>query len=149
MEVQDPSEIQDEFEKRVRRAVWATVTTVDGILHPIWEGTTAWIATGPNSFKAKHLAKNPYVFVSYRDPQHELVFAECKAEWAGDPDEKEPVWDLVKSQAEPYGYDPGLFFKAGPRDPSFGALRLTPWRIELFSIKHMMQGAHATVWRPA
>ena len=77
-----------------------------------------------------------------------MVFAECKGEWVDDPDEKERVWNLVKSQPEPYGYDPDLFFKGGPRDPGFGALRLTPWRIELYSIKDMMQGAGGKVWRP-
>ena len=106
-----------------------------------------WIATGRSSFKAKHLARNPYVSVSYWDQQHEMVFAECRAEWADDPAEKERAWKLIKGQPEPYGYDPAMFWQGGPADPSFGALRLTPWRIELYSIKDMMQGSGGKVWR--
>ena len=78
-------EIAKTFEERVRRIVWCTVTTVDTkgrpfsrILHPIWEGAAGWIATGRQSLKAKHLAKNPLVAVSYWDPQHDTVIAQCR-----------------------------------------------------------------------
>ena len=91
MEVASFSEIADEFQARVARIVWCTVSTVDTkgrprsrILHPIWEGSTGYIATSPNSLKAKHLAKNPYVSLSYWDQQHQQVYADCKAEWIGD-----------------------------------------------------------------
>ena len=52
MDVNDFSEIEDEFNARVQRIVWCTVTTVDEegrprarILHPVWEGSTGWICT--------------------------------------------------------------------------------------------------------
>lgn len=156
MEVSDFAEIEEEFERRVRRIVWAAVATVDRkgrprsrILHPVWEGTTGWIATGRQSFKAKHLAQTPYVSLSYWDPQHEMVFAECSAEWADDQVAKDHAWELIKSQPEPYGYDPAMFWPGGPADPMFGALKLTPWRIELYSIRDLVQGAAGKVWRPA
>ena len=85
------SEIRDDFEARVRRIVWATVTTVDTkgrprsrILHPYWEGTTAWVLTGRQTLKTKHLALNPHVAICYWDPKHEQVYAEGVAEWADD-----------------------------------------------------------------
>ena len=52
MEVATFAEIEEEFRKRVGKIVWCTVTTVNRqdrprsrILHPLWEGSTGWIAT--------------------------------------------------------------------------------------------------------
>ena len=85
------AEIEKDFMDRVARIVWCTVSTVDRqgrprsrILHPIWEGSTGWIATGRHSLKAKHLVKNPMMAVSYWDPQHDTVIAQCRAEWYDD-----------------------------------------------------------------
>jgi pyridoxine/pyridoxamine 5'-phosphate oxidase len=72
VEVASFAEIEAEFMRRVARIVWCTVATVDRqgrprtrILHPIWEGTTGWIATGRHSHKEKHLARNTHVSLSY------------------------------------------------------------------------------------
>ncbi len=147
-------QIQPDFEKAVRRIVWCTVTTVDAkgrprgrILHPVWDGPTGWIATGRNTFKARHIARNPYVSLAYWDQQHEQVYADCKAEWSDDPKEKQALWALLKDTPPPVGYDPGMFWKS-PEDPSFGALKLTPWRIEVWSLQEMMAGKQSRVWRP-
>lgn len=154
MEVGSFDEIADEFNKRVSRIVWCTVSTVDRrgrprsrILHPIWEGTTGYVGTGPNSFKAKHLAKNPWVSCSYWDPQHEMVYADCLAEWVEDPHEQRRIWELFKSTPEPYGYDPATIWPDGPDSDAFGVLKLTPWRIELYSIGDMMERGGPRVWR--
>ncbi len=153
MDVESFAEIEKEFSERTQRIVWCTVATVDRkgrprsrILHPIWEGTTAWILTERNSFKAKHLAVNPYVSLSYWDPEQKQVYAECRAEWAT-AEEKKRIWDLCKSTAPPVGYDPGLFFQDGPDSPEFGVLKLTPWRIEISAIADMAQGKPPLVWR--
>lgn len=124
------NDIAQEFEQRVGRIVTCTVTTVDTkgrprarILHPLWEGSTAWIVTDRQSFKAKHIAKNPYVSLSYWDPQQEQVYAECKASWEEDPAEKDRVWNLFKNTPPPRGYDPAQFMPEGPAAPSYGALK--------------------------
>jgi general stress protein 26 len=147
-------EIAATFEERVRRIVWCTVTTVDTkgrpfsrILHPIWEGPTGWIATGRRSLKAKHLAKNADVAVSYWDPRHDTVVAQCRAEWCDDAATKHRVWELFRSTPPPVGYDPGLFFRGGAGDPGYGVLRLTPHRVELWTGQDMLQGRPPTVWR--
>jgi general stress protein 26 len=154
-EVGSFDEIAEEFQKRVSRTVWCTFTTVDSkgrprsrLLHPMWDGSQGWIATGRESFKAKHIARNPFVSVSYWDQQHEQVFAECKAEWVDDPGEKARVWELYKNAPPPYGYDLAMFWPGGPNDPTYGALKLTPWRVELYSLQDLMQGKQPTVWRP-
>ncbi|HEX6030447.1 MAG TPA: pyridoxamine 5'-phosphate oxidase family protein [Tepidiformaceae bacterium] len=153
-EVGSFEEIAEEFQQRVSRIVWCTVATVDGrgrprsrILHPVWDGSIGWIATGRHSFKAKHIAQNPYVSLSYWDQQHQQVYAECRAEWEDDPAEKQRVWDMVKNAPPPVGYDPGLFWQGGPSDPEFGALKLTPWRVELWALPDMVQGKQPLVWR--
>ena len=124
MEVASFAEIEEEFTARVSRIVWCTVATVDTqgrprtrILHPIWEGSTGWIATGRHSLKEKHLAANPYLSVSYWDQEHPQVYVDAKAEWQDDQAEKLRIWNLYKDTPVPYGYDPAIIWQAGPDDP--------------------------------
>ena len=157
-ETHDFSEIEQEFMARVSRIVWCTVATVDErgrprtrILHPIWQGPLGWIGTGRHSLKERHLAATPYVSLTYWDPAHQQVYAECRAAWEDGPDEKQRVWNLYKSTPPPLGYDlsiiPGW---TSPDAPAFGLLRLEPYRIELSGID-LKTGAMAepVIWRPA
>jgi len=155
MEVASFNDLEEEFNARVSRIVWCTVATVDRqgrprtrILHPIWEGPTGWIATGRHSLKEKHLAANPYLSVSYWDQEHQQVYVDAKAEWQDDQDEKLRIWNLYKDTPPPYGYDPAIIWQAGPDDPEYGLLKLTPWRIELYSLKDLVTGTEPTVWKP-
>jgi general stress protein 26 len=152
MDVQSFSEIQADLEARVSRIVWCTVATVDTkgrprvrILHPMWEGSTAWICTGRHSFKEKHLARNPFVSLSYWDPKHEQVYAECHVEWIDDVAEKQRIWELFKAAPSPYGYDPAMFWPGGPASDDFGVMKCTPWRIQLAGITP--NGFENRVWR--
>jgi general stress protein 26 len=154
MDVASFADIEAEFTNRVRRIVWCTVATVNQagrptsrILHPIWEGSTGSIATARNSVKAKHIRGNPFVSLCYWDQQHEQIYAECKAEWDDRLAEKQRVWDLFKNTPPPLGYDPAMFWPAGPGDPTFGALKLTPWRIELSALSDLFSGTPPKVWR--
>ena len=154
MDVASFSDIEEEFNARVSRVVWCTVATVDRqgrprtrILHPIWEGSMGWIATGRHSLKEKHLAANPYVSLSYWDQEHQQVYVDAKAEWQDDHDEKLRIWNLYKDTPPPYGYDPAIIWQAGPRDPEYGLLKLTPWRIELYALKDLITGTAPQVWR--
>jgi general stress protein 26 len=147
-------EIAATFDERVRRIVWCTVTTVDTkgrpfsrILHPIWEGAVGWIATGRETLKTKHLAKNAMVAVSYWDPSHDTVIAQCTATWCDDDGTRRRIWDLLATTPPPVGYDPGLFFRGGVSDPGYGVLRLDPLRIDLWAGKDMLEGRPPTVWR--
>ena len=149
------TEIEAELNARVSRIVWCTITTVDGkgrprsrILHPMWEGSIAWIMTGRNSFKAKHIAANPNIAISYWDQQHQQVYGECRAEWIEDAAEKQRVWTMFETTPEPYGYNPALFWPGGPGDARFGVLKCTPRRIELYALGDMMKGKAPTVWKP-
>lgn len=154
MNVASFSEIAEEFHKRVSRIVWCTVATVDTkgrprtrILHPIWEGPTGWIATGRHSLKEKHLAKNPNVSLSYWDQEHQQIYVDARAEWRDDPAEKLRIWQLYKSTPPPLGYDPQIIWQAGPDDPGYGLLKLTPRRIELYALADLITGKPPQVWR--
>ena len=150
--------IRETFEQRVSSVVWASVTTQDTkgrmrarILHPVWEfpdgKPQGWIATGRQTLKTKHLARNPMVAVSYWDPAHDTVIAQCRAEWCDDDATKRRIWQLLAETPPPVGYDPGLFFRGGVSDPGYGVLRLTPTRIELWAGQDMLQGKPPTVWK--
>jgi uncharacterized pyridoxamine 5'-phosphate oxidase family protein len=147
------ADIQADLDARVRRIVWCTVATVDTkgrprvrVLHPVWEASTAYICTGRHSLKEKHLAKNPFVALSYWDPKHEQVYAECRSEWVDDVKEKTRIWELFKSTPSPYGYDPAMFWPGGPASDDFGVMRCTPWRIALTSMTPT--GFENRVWQP-
>jgi general stress protein 26 len=148
------AEIEKEFLDRVARIVWCTVSTVDTrgrpyarILHPVWEGSTGWIATGRQTLKTKHLAKNPYVALSYWDPQHDTAVVQARAEWCDDAATKSRIWDLIKNSPPPVGYDLSLFWRGGVSDPTFGVLKLTPFQIQLQTGAEMMQGKAARLCR--
>jgi general stress protein 26 len=145
-------EIAQEFERRVRRMVWAIVATVDTVgrprtrlLHLLWEGSIGWVATEPASLKAKHLARNPHVSIGYSDPV-EPVYVEATAEWVEEHTEKQRIWDFIKGQPEPYGYDPAIIpqWRGGPESERFGLLRLTPSRIELYRAP---SDTESRIWR--
>ena len=152
MEVASFEDLREPFDERIQRIAWASVTTVDRrgrprvrLLHPIWEGSTGWIATGRQSFKAKHLAQNPYVSISYWDPQHEQVYVEAHAAWDDDQATKQRVWDLYKDAPPPLGYDPAMIWPSVEHE-SFGLLKLTPWRVEVSSLGTMSGQAPPLVW---
>ena len=151
MDVQSFAEIETEFLARVHSAVWCNVATVDSqgrprsrVLHPIWEGSTGWIATRPDSHKARHLLHNPHVSLTYMANVMKPVYVEAIAEWVDDPLTKVHIWNLFKETPPPLGYDPAIAFKAVD-DPSYGLLKLAPWRIELYELG--THSAERQVWR--
>jgi general stress protein 26 len=137
MEVQSFSEIEAAFIERVNRMVWCNVATVDAqnrprsrVLHTIWEGQVGWIATRRNSYKTRHLERNPHVSLAYTGDFIRPVYVDCVAEWDDSAESKQRIWDLFLSTPEPLGYDPAPIFKSVDH-PDYGLLKLTPWRIEL------------------
>lgn len=144
MEYDNFSVIEEEFHRRIGKIVWCTFTTVDRMsrprsrmMHPVWEGSQGWVATGRHSLKEKHLARNPWVSLCYWDPDQEQVYADCKAEWADDSATRRRVWDLYKELPPPMGYDLAMFWPDGVDQEDFGVLRLIPWRIELSSLSNL------------
>lgn len=128
--------------ERVEKMVWCNAATVDSqgrprsrILHPIWEGSMAWVTADRNSFKSRHLESTPYVSLAYVSDWARPAYADCHAEWVEDREIKDHVWHLCPSLPEPMGFDPapvyGTIDEPLPGHPTFGVLRLTPYRIVL------------------
>ena len=156
MDVSSFDEIKDEFMDRVRTIVWCMVATVDRrgrprtrVLHPIWEGTTGWIATNRHSLKEKHLAKNPNVSLGYWDREAGLAYVDCLAEWDDAPEQKRRIWELFKATPPPLGYDLAMIWPQGPDDPDYGLLKLTAHRIEIHGLKELIERKPSRVWRAA
>jgi general stress protein 26 len=148
MEIANFTAIQDEFMRRVSAAVYCIMATVDRqnrprtrVIHPIWEGSTGWLISWPQSHKAKHLAHNPHVSLAYLHNKAKPVYAECVAEWITDRVEQQRAWELHQRIPPPLGFDPEPHY--GTIDHHyFGVLCFTPWRIELGNL-----GGESIIWR--
>ena len=142
-------ELQAEFLGRVSQFVYANMATIDThdrpssrVVHPVWEGSTGWIVSWPETPKSKHLARNPYISLAYIHDFEKPVYVDCIAEWAHDRAEKLRIWNVIKATPPPMGYDPEPIF--GTIDHiHFGLLKLTPWRIVLYTL-----GGDPTIWQP-
>ena len=111
-------------------------------MHLVWDGHVGWAISWPKSHKAKHLAVNPYVSISYADDPHRPVYVDAIALWVDDEKEKLRIWDLHRTAPPPLGFDPKPHY--GSIDhPYFGLLRFTPWRVELAQL-----GGESLIWRP-
>src|SRR5512141_1222798 len=108
MEVIHFEEIQTEFMRRVSQAVYCNMATVDRkgrprsrMLHPVWDGPTGWCISWKETLKTKHLESNPYVSLAYIQDRDKPVYADCRAEWVDEKDEKLRIWELHKSISPP------------------------------------------------
>lgn len=144
------AEMEAEFIERVHTIVWCNCATIDTqqrprsrVLHPIWEGSTGWVATTRDSPKAKHLENNAFISLAYVQDPFKPVYAECRAEWVDEMEAKQRFWHLCKSTPEPLGYDPGMIWE-GVESPAYGLLRLIPWRIELYDLLNQQ---NRKIWR--
>ncbi len=116
------------------------------VLHPIWEAGTGWIATTRHGLKARPLAREPRVSLTYWDAQ-DVVTVHATAAWADDAPTRERVWQLYLTTPPPLGYDPGHFWPARPSDPAFGLLRLRPTRIDISGLASSPKPK--LTWRPS
>ena len=153
MRVRHFSEIEEEFIRRVHGMVWCNVATVDArgrprsrILHPIWEGSTGWILTHRDSYKSRHIERNPYVSLAYMAEIMRPVYADCEAEWVDDTAQKRRIWDMFLGAPPPLGYDPTSTFGSPDLDTT-GLLRLTPWRIAIVSFPAESHEDGQLIWR--
>jgi hypothetical protein len=148
------------FVEMAHRIVWATVATVAStgeprtrILHPLWEWDgselAGWIATGPDSPKARHLAAEPRISLTYWDPQQDTCTAECDTTWLEGDDELTAAWERFRAAPEPVGYDPAIIPGwTSPTAPAFGVLALLPTRLRVFPGTLLLEGkGDLLTWR--
>jgi hypothetical protein len=155
------SEIAGPFVEMAHRIVWCVAGTVSAqgeprtrVLHPIWEwdGTdlTGWIATSPNSPKAKHLMANPRLSLTYWSPNHDTCTADCDTSWDATPELRQAGWDRFLHGPAPVGYDPSIIPGwTAPTVEDFGVLRLRPHRLRVMEGSFMMRGEGVMLAWPA
>jgi len=84
--------------------VLTTPSTVDPtgqprtrVLHPIWESSgdqlTGWIATGPDTPKARHLNHESRISMTYWDSSQDTCTADCDTTWLDDPADRVATWE--------------------------------------------------------
>ena len=136
----------EEVGKAAASAVWCALatTTASGqprvrMVHPTWEGDILWVATGPETPKAKQLENNPWVDVQWQvaPPSFIHILTRGRAEIFRDTATKQHAWDTLD-------YDLKDFFPGGPDDPNYVAIKITPTRVEL---SEMFGSTNKRVWR--
>ena len=140
------------FVEIAHRIVWCTVATTDTagrprtrILHPIWEWDgeqlIGWIGTGPDTLKARHLERVPYVSLTYWNTEQDTCTAECDARWLTSAEDRRSGWERFRSAPAPVGYDPAIIDGWDDADsPAFGLLELRPTRLRVMPGSLMMAG---------
>jgi general stress protein 26 len=130
------AEIETEFLQRVREMVYCSAATIDlhqrprsRVLHPIWEGRTGWVTTGPNTAKAAQLAANPFMSLAFIADAFKPVYVECRATWQNDEATRQRIWELFKA----FDVDLAISWD-NVESPTYAVLRLDPWRIELYDL---------------
>jgi general stress protein 26 len=130
-----------------QKAVWCAVASCEGgeprvrMVHPTWEGETLWFATGTGSPKLRQLLRNPAIDIQYQvaPPDFVHILVRGRSEVVEDAAEKRRVWDVLD-------YDLSQFWSAGPEDPNYSLVRVTPLRVEL---SKMFGSQDKQVWRRA
>ena len=135
-----------EVAKASGTAVWCALATANRageprvrIVHPTWERDVLWVATGPDTPKAKQMENNSFVDVQWQvaPPNFIHIMARGRAEIYRDAATKLHAWDAID-------YDLKDFFPAGPEDPNYIAVKITPTRVEL---SEMFGSMNKRVWR--
>lgn len=150
METTDFAEIEAELMERIRGMVWCNLATVgpdrrprSRIVQPLWAGATAWIGSRRHGLKSDHITSNPAVSLAYIGDNIAPVYVDGTVAWADDADTRRYVWELARTMPEPLRFDFAPLYGSAD-NPAFGALKLTPRRIELAN----MMGQRR-IWRAA
>jgi general stress protein 26 len=137
MRVSSFADLEAEFIERAHRMVWCDMATVgpDGrprtrIVHPVWDGDTAWMTSLRVGPKAEDIDRNPYISLAYVIDPLKPAYAECVASWVDDRDERIAIWERIAAIPEPLGYNAQIMF-GGYDVPNLTLLRLEPWKIRL------------------
>jgi len=147
MRVKAFAAIEDEFYQRVSRDICCNLATIDEqgrlrsrVVHPLWQGPVCWVLTKRIGPKARHIDRHPFVSLAYVGDSAHPAYAECRAEWIEDPDEKQRIWRRFRSS--PLGYNPAPFYRDAGH-PHLGVLKLKPWRIQIDD-----SPGETTIWQP-
>ena len=128
-----------------KKAIWCALATVEGgeprvrMVHPTWEGDILWIATGPETPKARQIRENSSVDIQFQVAPDDFIhlLVRGQATIFTDQATKERIWDVMD-------YDLAQFWPAGPSSPEYCVIKVEPQRVEL---SEMFGSMNKKVWR--
>ena len=127
---------EDQFfrdvEAAARQATWCALATVRNqeprvrMVHPTWEGKVLWIATGPETAKAKEIQDNGAVDIQFQVAPDDFIhlMVRGRAQVLNDQPTKDRVWNVLD-------YDLAQFWPDGPASDAYCVIRVEPTRVEL------------------
>lgn len=141
------NEIMKEARDISRATEWAYLATSrrgQPTIRPIrvaWDSNAVWVACNADSPKMRHIAKDERVelFFHLTEALRHLTVTGT-AEAVTDPADKKRVWGV-------FDFDLRGYYPAGPSDSNFGLMKITPSRIECWSLGEMRQGRPGRVWK--
>jgi general stress protein 26 len=134
-----------DVEAAAKKAIWCALATVEGgaprvrMVHPTWEGDVLWIATGPETPKAKQIRANEAVDIQFQVAPDDFIhlLVRGKASVLTDQATKDRIWDVMD-------YDLAQFWPGGSTDPGFSVVQVIPERVEL---SEMFGSQNKRVWK--
>lgn len=128
-----------------KKAIWCALATVADnearvrMVHPTWEGDILWIATGPETPKAREIQKNSSVDIQFQVAPDDFVHLLVRgtATIVTDQTTKERIWDVMD-------YDLAQFWPGGAASPEYCVIKVQPSRVEL---SEMFGTVNKRVWR--
>lgn len=122
----------NDVEAAAKKAIWCALATVTGneprvrMVHPTWEDDILWIATGPQTAKAREIQDNGTVDIQFQVAPDDFIhlMVRGQATILTDQATKERIWDVMD-------YDLAQFWPAGPSSPDYCVIRVEPARVEL------------------
>jgi general stress protein 26 len=134
-----------DVEAAAKKAIWCALATVAGnearvrMVHPTWEGDVLWIATGPNTAKAREIQKNSAVDIQFQVAPDDFVhlLVRGKASVLTDQATKDRIWNVMD-------YDLAQFWPGGPASPDYCVVKVQPVRVEL---SQMFGTMNKRVWK--
>ena len=136
-----------DVEAAAKKAIWCALATVESneprvrMVHPTWEGDILWIATGPETAKAKQIQANPKVDLQFQVAPDDFIHLMVRgtAELYSDQPTLERIWDVMD-------YELAQFWPGGPSDPGYCVIKVIPERVEL---SEMFGTQNKRVWKSA
>jgi general stress protein 26 len=134
-----------DVEAAAKKAIWCALATVEGgaprvrMVHPTWEGDVLWIATGPETPKAKQIRANEAVDIQFQVAPDDFIhlLVRGKASVLTDQATKDRIWDVID-------YDLAQFWPGGSTDPGYCVVQVIPERVEL---SEMFGSQNKRVWK--
>lgn len=135
-----------DVEAAAKKAIWCALATVAGneprvrMVHPTWEGDVLWIATGPETAKAREIGLNPAVDVQFQVAPDNFVHLMVRgtATVLTDQSTRARIWDVMD-------YDLAQFWPDGAGSNAYCVIKIVPSRVEL---SEMFGTVKKRVWKP-